>query len=110
MKLLADDDEWMGCLRDAFASKFEPLTTVLATFFALCEPSSPDWRNRYEAVPEASSILRLDEKVQKYAMWKVRDSLKNINDRLIVGEFGLTMPDSDLGTPSQLNYDHGNTK
>ncbi len=39
--LLADDLEWMRCLYDAFASTFEPSTTVFATIIALCEPSSP---------------------------------------------------------------------
>ncbi len=64
--LLADDAEWIRCLQEAFASTFEPLTTVFATIIALSEPSSQivlwernvknmvtDLRRCYAAVPEA---------------------------------------------------------
>ncbi len=109
MGLVADDAEWMRFLQDAFASTFEPLTTVFAAVIALCNPYSPvvlwernvenivaDLRRRYAAVPEALTLLQADEEAQKYAMHEVQGALKDLNDRLNVEDFGLTKPDNDI--------------
>ena len=109
MGLLADDAEWMRCLQDAFASTFEPLTTVFATIIALCEPSNPvslwenntpniltDLRRRYAKFPEAVKILEADNDALKYAMKEVEDVLKDINSRLSLEEFGFTRQEENM--------------
>ncbi len=69
-----------------------------------------DLRRRYAAVPEASRILQSDEEAQKYAMQEVQDALKDINDRLSVGDFGLRKLDDGIQALPQLNNDQENIK
>ncbi len=89
MGLLADDAEWMRCLKDAFAKRFESLTIRFATIVVLSEPFSPvslwnkniasilaDLRKRYTKFPEAQSLLQSDKDAKEYATQEVQDVLK----------------------------------
>ena len=119
MGLLADDAEWMRCLKDTFESTFEPLTTSFATIIALCEPSSPiglweknltniliDMRRRYISTPEAVCYLEADDEVKEYAMEEVQSYLKAINERLSVEDFGLKRKAGNEPLLPKTNEDH----
>ena len=116
---LADDAEWMRCLKDAFESTFEPLTTLFATTIAFCEPSNPiglweknltniliDIRRRYISTPENVKYLEADDEAQEYAMEEVQSVLEAIDERLSVEDFGLKRPQGNKPLLPQTNENH----
>ncbi len=91
--LLADDDEWRRAIREAFATKFVPLTHVLATILVYCQPADPlslwnehkslylqDIRARHRA---RNTCLKDDETALSYVLLEVQCALDSMGGAFV---------------------------